>query len=440
MTAAPGPPGLARPHAGAETENWVSTRLGIDLVVRASADAPSATLLESVELGLRRNPRRAQLLVSRLLGKHIPAPVEDVLGAAHALGGLVRGVCRDRTPVVVGFAETATALGHAVAAVSGAEGGAAPYVHTTRRPAPEGARPVQFLEEHSHATDQTLALLPDGVVGDAAMGADVPLVLVDDEISTGTTAMNAIRALHAVWPRSRYVVASLLDSRTGGQRRQLEEFGADLGAEITSVALLAGTVTTPPDVLSRAALLLDALPSPTGARGTPVPVVRSMVPLPDGVPTSAAQGWGSRCEFLLAGAMETLAGALPVFRDGRTLVLGDEEFMYVPQRLAAALGGQVRTSTTTRSPAAAVDTGGYPLRTVLGFPATEDPGRAAFAYNVAPSAQVEPGHAPGFDDIVFVTDTPVTAHVDKGLLRLLAASARRSVHVVQVRAGQGSAS
>jgi hypothetical protein len=415
-----------------DSDSWVRSRLGIDLVLRPSG--PVGTIeLESVELGLRRNPRRAQLLVSRLLGKHVPVPIQDVLAAAHLLGGQVRDACGGRTPIVVGFAETATGLGHAVAAVASPDGGAAPYVHTTRRRAPTGARLVQFLEEHSHATDQTLALLPDGIVGEATMAADAPLVLVDDEISTGTTAMNAIRALHAVWPRTRYVLASLLDSRTPEQLRRMTDFGAELGADVAGVALLTGTVTTPPDVLARAAELLDAVPAPTGAGGAPVPVHRYELTLPVAVPTVAAQGWDRRCEALLAESVRELAGTLPVHRDGRTLVLGDEEFMYLPQRLAAALGDQVRSSTTTRSPAAAVDIVGYPLRTVLAFPATEDAGRAAYAYNVAPSEQAERGNAPGFDDIVFMTDMPVTAPVVDGLLRQLAASARRGVHVVHVR-------
>jgi hypothetical protein len=129
------------PVAQGSTQSWVGDRLGIDLVVRARVPV-GATVLESVELGLRRNPRRAQLLVSRLLGKHVPAPVEEVLGAAHLLGGLVRDACRGGTPIVVGFAETATGLGHAVASVSGADGGGAPYVHTTRRPSPPAARLV----------------------------------------------------------------------------------------------------------------------------------------------------------------------------------------------------------------------------------------------------------------------------------------------------------
>lgn len=420
-----------------DADSWVRARLGIDLVLRETGPF-GTSVLGSVELGLRRNPRRAQLLVSRLLGKHVPVPIRDVLGAADLLGSLVRDACGGRTPVVIGFAETATGLGHGVARVAGVDGGWAPYAHTTRRRAPAGARLVQFLEEHSHATDQTLALLPDGIVGDADLAADAPLVLVDDEISTGTTAMNAIRALHAVWPRRRYVVASLLDSRTPEHQRRIAAFGAELGAEITWVTLLAGTITTPPDVLARAAALLDVVSSPTGADGPPVRVDRHELALPAGVPTLAAQGWDGRREALLADAMRRLADALPVHRDGRTLVLGDGEFMYGPQQLAAALGAQVRTSTTTRSPAAAVDTPGYPLRTVLAFPGTEEPGRPAFAYNVAPSRQSDSGNAPGFDDIVFVTDMPVTASVEDGLLRHLACSPRRGVHLVHVRSSEDS--
>jgi hypothetical protein len=128
------------------------------------------------------------------------------------------------------------------------------------------------------------------------------------------------------------------------------------------------------------------------------------------------------------------AASLPVARDARTLVLGDEELMYLPQLLARALGDLVRTSTTTRTPAVAVDLPGYPLRTALSFASTEDGRRPVFAYNVAGSGHAEPGNAPGFDHIVLVTDA-VRGPRTSELVGALAASARLGVHVVTLRPG-----
>jgi len=164
------------------------------------------------------------------------------------------------------------------------------------------------------------------------------------------------------------------------------------------------------------------------------PVSWLAVTLPDGVPALAMHRWGPAEEGAARAAMGQLSASLPVARDGRTLVLGDEELMYLPQLLAAALGGQVRTSTTTRTPAVTIDGPGYPLRTALRFASTEDGRRPVYAYNVAASSHPEPGNAPGFDHIVLVTDAargPRTAQ----LAAELAASARRSVHVINLRPG-----
>jgi hypothetical protein len=164
------------------------------------------------------------------------------------------------------------------------------------------------------------------------------------------------------------------------------------------------------------------------------PVTWLTVPLPDGVPALAIHRWGPDQERAAREAMGQLAASLPVARDGRTLILGDEELMYLPQLLAAALGGQVRTSTTTRTPAVTIDGPGYPLRTALRFGSTEDGRRPVYAYNVAASSHAEPGNAPGFDHIVLVTDAargPRTAQ----LAAELAASARDSVHVITLRTG-----
>lgn len=399
---------------GAGGHGWVTTRTGLTLI------APPGV----AELALRRNPKRAHLLVSLLLGKHVPRPASVVLAAAEDLGALVRDVLGHDTPVVVGFAETATALGHGVAAVCGPDAGQAAYAHTTRRPVPDGVEPLQFAEEHSHAVEQTLGVLDDRALADPA----TPLVLVDDELSTGRTAVNAIRVLQSRWPRERYVLASLLDVRPTAQREATVAAVADLGATLVDVSLVFGRLDLPGDLSQRAAALVTSAPEPVPPSGS-APVRHWELGLPRGAALTGAFGWDDVDERRLHNAVRRLTTTLEPHLTGSVLVLGDEEFMYAAQLTAAALGAW--TSSTTRSPALVVDEVGYPLRTVLTFPATDDPDRAAFAYNVTPSREADRGTAPGFDSVVLLSDRPVHA----GLCRALAAAAACVVHVVQVVCG-----
>ncbi len=65
-------------------------------------------------LALRENPRRAHLVVSRVLGKHIPVRPGILVSTGALLGAQVTGALAGvrEAPVVVGYCETATGLGH----------------------------------------------------------------------------------------------------------------------------------------------------------------------------------------------------------------------------------------------------------------------------------------------------------------------------------------
>ncbi|WP_202233512.1 phosphoribosyltransferase [Actinacidiphila reveromycinica] len=433
------------------TGQWVADRLGVTL--------HGDRLTDLVGLALRRNPKRAHLLVSNVLGKHVPQDPRTVYGLALALGARVRELLGDveaARAVVLGYAETATGLGHAVA-----DGiGFAPYLHSTRRAVPGTTPHGGFEEEHSHATSHLL--LPEEADLLARPG---PLVLVDDEFSTGRTIRNTIAALHALHPREHYVVVALTDMRPAADRDALTAFAAGLPARVDVVAHATGTVGLPEGVLGKGQALVAAHSAadrePVASAGSAVAtgsvapagsavstgsggsaevsgrVRRVPLDWPADLPDGGRHGFRADHAARLAQALpamgERLADALPPAA-GRVLVLGNEELMYAPLRLAGALQSAlearagaappgrapaaVRYSTTTRSPVLAVDDPGYAIRHRIAFPAHDDPTDGGspdrYAYNVR-----------GFDAVVCVVDSvgdTAALHAPGGLLDRLSAA------------------
>ena len=152
------------------------------------------------------NTRRSYLLVNRLQAKHIPVSPGRALEMMEQLGDLLAQKYPD-TRLVIGFAETATAIGAAVASRFGDD---CIYLHTTREALPEVERWVLFSEEHSHAVEQKLC-------GDRLtrwISASDSVLFVDDEISTGKTLINMMHQLRAQFPvlsGRRLAAASLLN-------------------------------------------------------------------------------------------------------------------------------------------------------------------------------------------------------------------------------------
>ncbi|MFJ5109485.1 phosphoribosyltransferase [Streptomyces sp. NPDC088551] len=433
---------------------WVAERLGVEL-------AGGEGLRDLLGLALRRNPKRAHLLVSNVLGKHVPQRPGVVHGTGVELGERVRGLLGAdvHRAVVLGYAETATGLGHSVA--DGVRH--APYLHSTRRPVPGVPRAGGFEESHSHATSHLL--LPEDP---ELLASDGPLVLVDDEFSTGNTVLNTIRALHERYPRGWYVIVALVDMRSAADQGRLAEFAEEIGARVDLITLASGTVRLPDGVLEKGRALVaeqeaEALaPSPvdgTPATGSPevpgspeahaspevpgspeVPatgVARVALDWPAGVPDGGRHGFTPAHRAALEAALPAMAAetAAGLGDARRVLVLGFEELMYAPLRLAEALerssGAEVRFSTTTRSPVLAVDDPGYAIRSRLVFPAHDtaafpdgDGAGDRYAYNVAGA---------GFDAVVAVVDSLADSpelHAPGGLLARLAAHIPRVVLAV----------
>lgn len=152
------------------------------------------------------NSKRPYLLVNPIQAKHMPVAPSKALQMMECLGGLVAKRCGD-SRLVIGFAETATAIGAVVAKTISDE---CVYIHTTREDVKKAKDYVYFTEEHSHATEQKIV---SDDLHSYFSGTDT-VIFVDDEFSTGKTLINMVNRLRECCPafaRKRIIAASLIN-------------------------------------------------------------------------------------------------------------------------------------------------------------------------------------------------------------------------------------
>lgn len=353
--------------------------------MNSSAPFDPSTLFR---VGRRRNPRRSILIVSNVLAKHVPVDGRIALAAGRLLAHQVATAAGSRqldaaatraltdpttaahtartvpAPAgitVFGFCETAVGLGACVADTLRAS-----YLHSTRHPRP-GQRPlVAFSEPHSHA--------PTHVIADhrpEALDSAGHLVLVDDELTTGTTALAVIEQIHTYRPQQRYTVAALLDWRTPRDADRFRQEAERLGVPIEVVSLHRGDrdALTAPDVMP-----LDQLAVTGPSRGR---VVEHY--FPDVAPATPFNADAVT-------HLEHAASIAATLHDhGVSAIVGTEECIYLPTLIAAELGATAQS--TTLSPAVVSTDPGYPIRSAVTF---TSPFQAcpAYAYNVAAHEQL----------------------------------------------------
>lgn len=304
----------------------------------------------------RRNPRRGYLIVSKVLGRHIPVRPSELRASLRDLASKIP----DDLPgpiLVVGLAETAVGLGQGIFEELHGRGFRGGFLHSTRQLVSEPLL-CRFEEPHSHAPAH-LVYRP-AEIGLAAIRS---LVIVDDEVSTGTTVVNLAAALALALPScERIAVATLTD--WSGSAAWLDK----MPYPACCVSLLEGSLDwsadsqNPADVaaaeLDSASASLGALPSagPFGRLGVAVPAA---FPMP-------------RIEAL----------SLP---PGRALrVIGTGEFTYPAFLLAERLeeaGFDVVVQATSRSP---IHIGGA-IGHALAFEDNYGSGVGNFLYNADPA-------------------------------------------------------
>ena len=429
---------------------WSGGFVADQLDVAIHSDPASAVAIEDlVGLALRRNPKRAHLLVSQVLAKHVPTEPGLVIAAGELLGAfvadclssfkhdaetsplesdraaavasaanLLTAALRERPgqrraaiaslsaavaplrtevpdAVVIGYAETATGLGRLVANALGAY-----YIHSTRHATPTVESVAGFEEGHSHATSH--AMVPTDPQWLATNG---PVVLVDDEFSTGSTVINTIRELHALMPHEIYVVAALIDLRSAADRARFDALATELDCQIQVTALGTGWIELPADVLSRGQELVEHMPSAefTAATAETPGEAAGRVSLLELDAIFVAPVRSDRFGNVAPpppATIEAIAGHVAqqlakTGCQGPFAVVGCEENMSLPLAVAEVLDrlypdDDVRFSTTTRSPIAPLDRADYAIAGALKFAShdlTNDGPGPRFAYNLTGSGQ-----------------------------------------------------
>lgn len=350
---------------------------------------PSYTTSYTKETTLRvakryRNAKRAYLLVNPLQAKHMPVSPTEALTMMRTLGtGLRQEFPGAR--LVLGFAETATALGAAVASRLGPD---CAFLTTTRE-AGEGPGWVRFLEEHSHAAEQKLW----GGDLDALLQETDTVLFVDDEISTGKTLRNMVAQLTRRWPalgEKTLVAASLLNRVTPEQEEALADAGITcrclvrLPQEDHTAQVADWTVTeAPPAVPQNLSFRQETLPGEG---------------LLDPRKTLRIGAYDSSCQAVAEAMLSHTLG--PVETLGKTLVLGTEECMYPALRLGERLerlGAEVCCHATTRSPIGLCDAPGYPIRSGWKLPSFYEEERTTYVYNLRE-----------YDTVIVLSDTKKT--------------------------------
>ncbi|TGE34402.1 phosphoribosyltransferase family protein [Desulfosporosinus sp. Sb-LF] len=377
-------------------------------------------------LAARKNKKRGFLFVSNVLGKHVPVNpfIPMLAGVALAVKFLseIHGVYHADTQAIVkalkgeepakriyelmvqrslvvlseetlfiGFAETATGLGHAAFSLFDN----AHYLHTTREQIPLLDSELNFTEDHSHAVNHRCYPLDTKSLESSKM-----IVLVDDEITTGNTALNIIRAIHGKFPKSDYVVLSLLDWRTTEDRSVFSKLEQQLDTKIHTISLLKGEIAVDGDPIREPIDRVDSTVGTDGFEEAHVFPELKFLDIPDRVKVCSKDSTGyknvspylkltgrfglsSKDNLKLVRLAKDIGEELKKDRMGeKTLCLGTGEFMYFPMLVAAHMGEGIRYHSTTRSPIYPFAKPQYAIQNGFAYISPDEASITNYLYNV----------------------------------------------------------
>lgn len=310
------------------------------------------------------NPQRNFLFISKVLGKHIEAKPSICKEIGLKLARLIfdkeeKSYKNNEKISVIGFAETATGLGMAVASyIKNCY-----YITTTRECITELKSILKFEEEHSHATThKCFPLDKDKLVNSEK------IILVDDEITTGKSMINIIKELKKVTNAKKFIILSILDWRNEEHRKAYDDLINKENINVEVLSLISGDIK-----VNDSAIYIDnndeVINDTTDVLNYNVLDRIDLKTIYEkevesyllhtgrfGVEFNEIQALESKCKYI-ANRLQGLIGY-----NEKILVLGHGENIYIPCRIASYIKGDVYFKSTTRSPIYCENSDGYPIK------------------------------------------------------------------------------
>ena len=352
----------------------------------------------------RINPKRAFLFVSKVLGRHIPVAPSIMRHVFTDLASLVP----DDLPepiLVIGMAETAVGLSAGVHQALQTRYPNALLLNSTRHAQHNDAKGnshtllTTFSEDHSHASQHLIYQSADKAT-QVQLLASKTLIMVDDEASTGNTCVNVVTALrNAGLDQLQQVHLTTLVDWSLNQQQDSGDVASDqIAKRLPNIKfqrhhLLSGAWTwtdapNPEPIKMPSVDTTEAGSHMLGDTGN-----WGRFPTLDS--TNGFDNYLLRFQTAFSVFNKQVQFEREQFEKGhfdkeqlpqRILVLGSNEFVWLPFLLAEWLETQTQNSTVnfsalTRSPIAL----GGAIKTMLSFSDNYGLGMTNFAYNVEPS-------------------------------------------------------
>ncbi|NLI58295.1 MAG: hypothetical protein GX387_07225 [Clostridium sp.] len=406
---------------------------GLTLDIDVSNNPYNIPIENLFSMAMRINKKRRFLFVSNVLGKHLAVDpfIPMLTGAALALRFIKKiynieslvekdviealktgknlketyakvmssKIIPPENLIFIGFAETATALGHSMFEFFSDN---SIYIHTTREKIQNINPSISFEEEHSHATSHRLYDCYNAL--DSSQG---PVIIVDDEISTGKTLYNIISSMDKYSKRKKYIIASILDWRSKDSKKLFYHLEKKLGIDITFISLLSGEFTVNEDLNTLDAFINkinsnnSSIINKVDFKNEPEIISLSLKDFKlDTLNYSSTHSYeknNASCYLKSTGrfgidsslwndeqkTIKKIGEYLKSIRKGkRVLCLGTEEFMHIPMKIASYMGDGVKFHSTTRSPIYPLNKENYAINSGIEFKSPNEVDILNFVYNI----------------------------------------------------------